>query len=387
MTESCGRSADAPAPLAWPSGLCAAPYADGAEPELPRLLAGLLDPSRTTPGRDVVVLLDGVGAELLADHLSLAPTLRALRDRTRAIRTVAPTTTATAMTSLTTGAAPLQHGTLGYTVIDPDRSAPLQQLTGDAAVDPRRWMPLEGLAAASPRRCVHVGPAKHAASFLTRAAYSGWEFTGHRRRDERVDAVRLAVRRAGSDGLVLVHVDDVDHAGHRHGTDSVPWRDALAEADAMIAALLRRLPGGTRLRITADHGMVDTAPTRTIDLAQHPEISRELAIVAGESRCLMLRTRPEADPGDVADRVRAVVEDHALVLEREQILASGLLGPVGCEIPERVAGRIPDLAVLARGRWIITDTAHRPPQAHPEVGVHGSLTRREALVPLIDTII
>lgn len=371
----------------WPADLLAPPYADGAAPALPDILADLLPPGEADParGRDVVVLLDGVGSELLAEHLSITPTLRALREATRSVRTVAPSTTSAAITSLTTGLSPLEHGTLGYTVLDPDTGRPLQQLTGDPAVDPRAWMPRPGLVERSARRCVHVGPAKHGGSFLTRAAYAGWAFTGHRRRDERVDAVRVALRRAGSDGLVLVHVDDVDHAGHRHGTRSEPWRDALAEADALVGALLRRLPTETRLHVIADHGMVDVDPALAVDLADHPEVSRQLRAVAGEPRCLMLRGAGE--PGALAAAIRARVGESAHVMDRDEVLAVGLLGPAGMVPEDRVSARLPDVVVLARGRAVVTDSTHRPAGAHPEVGVHGSLTRREALVPLISAVV
>lgn len=374
-----------PAPT-WPRALLAPPYAAGEEPGLVRVLADLLEPSRPTAGRDVIVLLDGVGAELLAEHLPLTPVMRSLRDATRTIRTVAPATTAAAMTSFTTGLPPLAHGTLGYTVFAPGRTAPLQQLSGEPDADPCAWMPLEGLAERSARRCVHVGPAKHGSSFLTRAAYAGWEFTGFRRRDERVDAVRLAVRRAGADGVVLVHVDEVDHAGHRHGTDSPEWRDALADADAFVGALRRRLPQGTRLHITADHGMVDTSAERTIDLASMTELEGRIAGVAGEPRFLTLRGAPDEQAG-VREHLTQRLSDQAVVLDREELLASGILGPAESELSERVAGRLPDLAVITKGRWTVTHTRFRRPSAHPEVGVHGSLTPREALVPLIRTTI
>lgn len=370
-------------PVPWPADLLATPYADGAHPGLTDVLVQLLErPDEDGPG-DVVVLLDGVGSELLADHLALTPVLRSLRERTQTLRTVAPSTTATAVTSLTTGLAPLVHGVLGYTVIDPDRDRPLQQLTGAPDADPEAWMPEPVPAQSSTRRAVHVGPRQHGDSFLTRVAYRGWQFVGHRRPEERIDAVRLALRRAGPGGLVLCHVDDVDHAGHRHGTGSAAWREALAGADAFLAALLRRLPPGTRVHITADHGMVDTSPELTVDLAAHRAIHRDLRICAGESRCLQLRTRGPA--ADTAQRLRDLLAERALVLETDQLLAAGFFGPPALGPSARVSARLPDVLVLARGRHTVTDSILRPPSKHPEVGVHGSLTAAEALVPLIRT--
>lgn len=367
----------------WPSDLLPPPFAGGARPGLLDVLRPLVQ--KPKPGRDLVVLIDGLGADLLRDHRSLTPTLRRLEAQTQRVRTVTPSTTSSAMVSLHTGAAPLEHGVLGYLTYDPQTGRSLNQISGEKGTDPRAWMPLPTLVGSGTRRAVQVGPSKHAGSHLSGAAYRGWEFRGHGRAD-RVDVVRAALRRAGGDGLVHLHVDDVDHAGHRYGVDSVQWRDALAEVDSLLGTLLRRLPKGTRIHLTADHGMVDTSPEHTTDLADHPQLLRLIHEVSGEARALALHAVPgEGAAEELAAELAALLGERALVLRREDVLASALLGPADAEVPDRVAGRIPDVLVLSRGRWSIDDFSRRPDSARKMVGVHGSLTAAESWVPLLHT--
>lgn len=367
----------------WPSDLLPPPFAGGARPGLLDVLRPMVQ--KPKPGRDLVVLVDGLGATLLRDHRAVTPTLRRLESQTQRIRTVTPSTTSSAMVSLHTGAAPLEHGVLGYLTYDPQTGRSLNQISGAPGTDPRGWMPLPTLVGSGSRRAVQVGPSKHAGSHLSGVAYRGWEFLGHGRSD-RVDVVRTALRRAGPDGLVHLHVDDVDHAGHRHGVDSEQWRDALAEVDALIGALLRRVPRGTRIHLTADHGMVDTSPEHTTDLADHPQLLRLIHEVSGEARALALHAvRGDGAAEDLATQLIALLGERALVLRREEILASALLGPIGSEMPERVSGRVPDLLVLSRGRWSVDDFSRRPDSARKMIGLHGSLTAAESWVPLLHT--
>ena len=367
----------------WPQDLLPAPFAAGERPGLLDVLA----PLATAPeeGRDLVVLLDGVGADLLAEHRSLTPTLRRLEDSVERIRTVTPATTASAMVSLHTGLAPLVHGVLGYLGLDPASGRAVNQLTGAAGIDPRAWMPLPTPLETGSRRAVQVAPAKHAGSHLSGVAYRGWEFLGHGRGD-RVEAVRTALHRGGPDALVHLHVDDVDHAGHVHGVDSEQWRTALAEVDALVGVLLRRVPRGTRVHLTADHGMVDTSPAYRVDLAEHPGILRLLAEVTGEARALALHAVPgQGSAEELAERMDALMGERALVLTREQVLDAGLLAPAGTAVPAHVRGRLADVLVLSRGRWGVDDYSRRPETARAMVGVHGSLTSAEAVVPLLRT--
>lgn len=375
---------DDPALPDWPEDLLAPPFAAAERPGLLDVLAPLA--SAPEEGRDLVVLLDGVGADLLAEHRALTPTLRRLEGSVERIRTVTPSTTASAMVSLHTGLAPLEHGVLGYLGFDPVGRRAVNQLTGAPGLDPHAWMPLTTPVEAGTRRAVQVAPAKHARSHLSGVAYRGWEFLAQGRGD-RVEAVRTALHRGGPEALVHLHVDDVDHAGHVHGIDSEPWRTALAEVDALIGTLLRRVPRGTRVHLTADHGMVDTSAAHTVDLAEEPAILSLVEEVTGEARALALHAVPgDGAAAELAERMRVLMGERALVLTREQVLASGLLGPAATAIPEHVQGRIADVLVLARGRWGVDDFSRRPETARSMIGVHGSLTSAEAVVPLLRTI-
>ena len=82
----------------------------------------LLDPSGEVPAwmpqelvgarQSALLVIDGLGWDQLEERAHLAPTLASL-PRT-AITTVCPTTTATGLTSITTGLAPGAHGVIGY---------------------------------------------------------------------------------------------------------------------------------------------------------------------------------------------------------------------------------------------------------------------------------
>ena len=86
---------------------------------IPTLLEGTDEaawlPDGSSEARCVVLLvLDGLGWNQLRKRAGLAPTLSALDGGP--ITTVAPTTTATALTSITTGRPPGEHGVVGYRV-------------------------------------------------------------------------------------------------------------------------------------------------------------------------------------------------------------------------------------------------------------------------------
>ncbi|MDO4899955.1 alkaline phosphatase family protein [Actinomyces sp.] len=368
---------------------------------------GLLGPDGAADDSGiVVVLVDGLGLELLQERRGHAPTLRTwMADAESspsagAARTCAPSTTAAALTTLGTGALPGATGMVGYSVLNPglSRSLPagavpcgknnLSLITweGDAP-DPRRWQEVPTVferliprarATASAPLAVTIGPGRFAGSGLTEAALRGAPHLGADRMEDRPALAADALRRGVP--LVYLYVGELDHAGHRHGWRSEPWLRQLERLDHTMAELLREVPAGTRVLLTADHGMVDTDSAHRLDLTDSPELSRDIVAVAGEPRFSQLYV-PHSDPevaAVVADRWRKVLGERAAWVGTAKE-AAVLLGPVG----ERTESVLGDVLVAMAGNWVVVDPRVHSESAIAMPGVHGSLTNAEMAVPLL----
>jgi hypothetical protein len=333
-----------------------------------------------------VVLVDGLGAMLLDEAPDEAPFLTGLArapgpaGRPGTVRVGCPTTTATSMGSFGTGRPPGSHGLFGYEVLDPDRGVLLNELQWRPYTDPVAWQPHPTVfqrCAAAGVEVTRIGNPEFAGSGLTLAAHRGGRFVGAATLADRVDAA-VAALSGPRPALVYLYWGEVDAAGHAHGWHSPQWRAALRQTDRALAELAGRLTGGAQLLVTADHGMVDVPHTERLDLADRPELREGIAILGGEPRLAQLYCRPGAGPA-VADRLTDALGERAWVRTRAEAIAGGWFGPV----QDRVAGRIGDVLVAARGSFALVDSAVTRRHILALIGHHGSLTEAEQLVPLL----
>ena len=230
-------------------------------------------------------------------------------------------------------------------------------------------------------RVVQIGNPEFAGSGLTTAALRGGEFVGARDLFARVDVAVDALAGPGQ-SLIYLYWGEVDAAGHTNGWRSPEWRLALRSADLDLSRLASRLPAGTLLLVTADHGMLDVPHADRVDLASSDELSRGIAVLGGEGRFAQIYCEPTAGPDDVAAvaaRFADVLGDLAWVRTRDEAVAAGWFGPV----EDRVRRRIGDIVVAGRGSFILVDSRTARPQVLKLIGQHGSLTPAEQLVPLL----
>jgi hypothetical protein len=334
--------------------------------------------------RVCVVMADGLGKALLKARGGHAPFLRRHLEQSQALDAAFPTTTAASLASLGTGRPPGLHGIVGYDVVDPGRRRVVNMLGNwPTDLDPHAWQPLPTVLETAAEH-VHVSTVslpQFAQSQLTRAALRGGEFIAAQTPQARVRSAAETL--AGHPrALMYCYWNELDKAGHRYGSDSVEWGRQLEDLDSAMRTLAGRLPAGTLLLLTADHGMVDVPVERRIDYSTLPGLLDGVELTAGEPRAVQLHLGTDADAAartKLADRWREEFGQRAWIATRDEAVAHGLFG----EVDERVVGRIGDVLVMPSEGLALFDSRRASPQAFSMVGQHGSLTRAEREVPLL----
>jgi len=120
-----------------------------------------------------VVLVDGLGYELVRRRGGHAPFLRSLLPAAYRITAGFPSTTATSMGTFGTGLPPGAHGLLGYEVLVPGEDRLVNELSWEDGPDPLAWQPEPTVFEVAQRDGVDVtriGPGYFDGSGLTLAA-------------------------------------------------------------------------------------------------------------------------------------------------------------------------------------------------------------------------
>ncbi len=328
----------------------------------------------------VVFLIDGLGYELLRDHPDEAPFLHSLLAGQAPATVGVPSTTATSLTSLGTALTPGTHGVVGFTSRIPGTDDLLNALLWNKSVDPREWQPhttaLARLTAAGVHTTV-VNKREFAGSGLTVAGQRGAEFVGADKVGERMAAVVAASSQGPA--LTYMYDGDLDWTGHRHGVASTSWELQLSMIDAEAEQLRETLPADVRIVVVADHGMVDSPPESRLDVDEHPDLLEGVALVGGEARFRHVYCRGGA-VDDVRSAWQARVGERAAVLTRDEAIARGWFG----SMTSAVRPRIGDVVVAACGDFSVMSSSAFPYEARL-VGLHGSLTSAEMLIPVLVT--
>jgi predicted AlkP superfamily pyrophosphatase or phosphodiesterase len=319
----------------------------------------------------VLLVLDGLGWDQLQERLDIAPTIGALVGRS--ITTVAPTTTATALCSITTGLTPGEHGLVGYRIVLGGEVVNVLQWAAGGQ-DRRRSQPprdVQRYPAFLGHEVPVVSPNELGHTAFTEGHLWGSRQVGYRALSSLPIEVRDQLK--AGERFVYAYYGGIDKIAHERGFGD--FYDAeLSTADRLVADLLTVLPPGAVLLVTADHGQVQVGDRIVTPSA---ELLSTVSLQSGEGRFRWLHARR----GATDDLLAAAVEefgDTGWVYHRDQIIGDGWFGP---SVPPPVANRLGDVAIVAREPV----SYHDPLDSGPFQLVcrHGSLTSAEIRVPLL----
>lgn len=363
------------------------PVAPAGRRSLADVLPAALDAVLGRPGpfvssrleRIVVVLVDGLGASSLRQRAGHARTLAPALTKASTLASGFPTTTASALASLTTGLRPGEHGMVGYRVLDRASDRLVNQLSGwDDRMVPEQWQPQPTVFEQARQEGVRasvIGPSRYAHSGLTRAILRGADYRPAQGIADRFAAARDLLDEGGRQ-IVYLYVPELDMTAHARGWESPEWTSALELVDGEFSAFARRLSAREGALVTADHGVLDV-PASSHVLIEHGPLLEGVRHLAGEPRCLQLHLEPGVDIEQVAVRWIEAEGARAWIATRAEVAASGWFGEVG----DAAAERMGDLFVAARKAIAYYDATD--PSGRSMIGQHGSLTPEEIQVPLL----
>ena len=329
-----------------------------------------------------VLLVDGLGAELLDTFAQDAPVLAGLRGQ--ALQVGFPSTTAAGLAAVGTGCLSGEHGLVGYSF----------RLPGTGVVNALRWRPhpwgadlreelppeqvqpmptmFERAASAGVAVSVISG-AEFTGSGLTRAVLRGGQYIGVHALGDLAASVRAAL--AGR-GFCYAYHSELDLIGHIHGPGSPAWRMQLRQVDRLVESVVEGLPPGGLLAVVADHGMVAVADI--VDIDDDGPLLDGVDAVGGEARARHVYVADGAQDSVLA-AWRETLADRAWVVSREEAIAAGWFGE---RVGDEVWPRIGDVVAAARGSVALVRRRVEPLESSL-IGHHGSMTTAEQRVPLL----
>lgn len=356
--------------------------------------------------RVVLVIADALGYQRMVDALDDNPqngfhALLRNGGQLTPLTSVFPSTTTAALTALWSGYTPAEHGLMGYTQFLRASSVRADMITFNplatnrqggeqlvaAGLQPEQFLPVPSLPQTLAQ--IEVPVYNLIEQPFVKSALSRLQIRGQRETRGFVTSSDMwtALRawleqRTAERALFVAYWSAVDTIAHLFG----PSVDGLlAEVNNLAYSFerefLNRLSPAARadtlFLLTADHGQMDTPLKSTVYLRDHPQLAARLLMApTGDPRAAYLY----CCNGETA-AARAYIEerlpDRFVVLDSQTALSAGLFG-AGQPAPE-TRYRIGDLILLARGPHRLWER-NDPPKM---LGLHGSLTPEEMLVPLL----
>ena len=349
----------------------------------------LLPPEDAAAQNIVLLVLDGCGY----DFFLRQPRPSLLHDHLRGkITSVFPSTTASAITTFLTGVAPQQHAVTGWfmylkeigcvvTTLRFQARCNHASLLHDGLNPAHLFGQGQSVFRAMPRQAYAITPAE-----IVGTAYdtymnpdpTKYPFIGL---SAGLQQIAQVIAAASAPKFIYAYWPGIDDLCHEYGVNSPQVRAHYQEISRELEFLINSLRHtDTTLIITADHGLIDTAPERIIHMKHHPALREMLALpLCGEARAAFCYVRP-GQTRQFETYIAQHFGDIGDLYKSEDLIHKGYFGLFDAD--SRLSARIGDYTLIMRKNYIIKDFLTGEEEKFL-VAHHGGLSHAEMYVPLI----
>ena len=352
-----------------------------------RRLADLVRPCQHL----VLVLADGFGMDLLEamDSDSFAPSHLAAE-----LQTVFPSTTAAALTSLATTEWPVTHAVLGWFLYLPEIDAvttilPFVRRSDEVSlttlgVTPAQAFPVRPAISGMGSRPLSLIPEQLAGSVYSDYLGDGTPVQGYRGLEHAVDEVVRRVTEAEEPTFTHLYWPTIDAVCHELGTRHPQTSAAVRRLDDELRRLSETMPPGSRVVVTADHGLLDTHESQVHWIEPSDALASCLSREPSGDTRVVYFSLGKGQEGRFRDEFSRRFEGRFILLSRDEALELELFGP---GTPSFQTGqRLGDLVAISLGADIIRFDYLGIERGGPTIldaTHHSGLTPAEMRIPLI----
>ena len=336
----------------------------------------------------IFVLVDALGIHFVED----LPEDSFLRSNLKqGIRSVYPSSTAPALTSLATAVWPGSHAVTAWWTHLPefDLTATIlpfvDRVTGEDLskknITMEKAFPQISLSARFKRNVRSFLPAHISESTYSRYVRGDFPVTGYQTLPEAVDQVIEETKRLEGPTFHYLYYPEVDAAAHDFGPDSPQAVEQVALAEKELGRLRKALPSSSRMVICADHGQIRVKQENKHFITPDDELMTYLKHPpSGEPRVSMFHVK-EGKQEEFATAFRNRFSDHFLLLSADEVEELKLMGP---EMTKETKRRIGDFITISDDQSALFHSPLEPKSGEAKMnGYHGGMTQTEMMVPLI----
>lgn len=359
-------------------------------------------------GKVVLLLVDGLGFDVWMRNSNDGGAIGALgrNGSVAPITAVFPSTTAAALSTLSTGLTPQEHGLLEWVLYMEEIDATIETLPFRpvgvrghdlmlaAGADPKVLLDAE----TTYERLAREGVASYtlleddiADSAYSKLVNRGSTTVGYSGMLGMLDTMAKTIEKVRGSTLVYAYYGGLDSAAHDQGPDSPMAATELTILSAALNGMLfRKLSSkaaeDTLFILASDHGQVQIEPERTTYLNGDRTLmsalrkGRDGKVIppVGGPRDLFLHVKDERVE-EVRRHLERSLAGRAAVTTTMEAQEQGIFG--SGEAGERFLKRAGSLMVLPKGSETVW-YEHVPGRRMEMRGIHGGLSEKEMLVPL-----